>query len=90
MSRYELKEPFHIDDGQLDGLSTQEYFVLGFEYSQICHKMNIFNEVSGQLVHRANVSRLYEAAKARGHTEFIVDEVVGDDTWSRISWKQRD
>ena len=33
--KYELKEPFHIDDGELDGLSPQVIFCLGVEYQMI-------------------------------------------------------
>lgn len=32
---FELIEPFDIDDGELDGLSQQECFALGFEFSYI-------------------------------------------------------
>lgn len=32
MSGFELVEPFDIDDGELDGISPQEAFVLGVEW----------------------------------------------------------
>lgn len=89
MSRYELKESFHIDDGQLDGLSTQECFVLGYEYSQICHKMNIFARVTGQTVHRSNVDRLNKAAEARGHSPLKITEIP-DEFYCQISWDIKD
>ena len=89
MSRYSLKESFHIDDGQLDGLSIQECFVLGYEYSQVCHKMDIFAPVRDMTVHRANIDRLNKAAEARGHSPLKVTEIP-DEHYCQISWGTKD
>ena len=35
MAEYELFQPFGIDDGELDGKSPQECFVLGYELAQV-------------------------------------------------------
>jgi hypothetical protein len=35
MAEFKLCEPFGIDDGELDGKSPQECFVLGYELAQV-------------------------------------------------------
>lgn len=36
---FSLVEPFYVDNGELDGMSLQQAFVLGYEFSSIIHAL---------------------------------------------------
>ncbi len=55
-----LIKSFDIDNGELDGLTHQEIFVLGYELAQIDNKL-AQNERISQLVHADNQSRIEKA-----------------------------
>ena len=55
-----LIRPFDIDDGQLDGLSPQECFVLGYELADIDHLLKQPGAIR-RPVHSANRDRIKEA-----------------------------
>lgn len=90
MADFGLVESFGIDGGELDGCSKQECFVLGYEFLQVCHQMNVFDIGNGHLVHSANVSRLQSAAD--GRNKVLTVQYLADDrseSWCLISWKHK-
>ena len=58
MSNYGIIEPFDIDAGELDGLSPQQCFVLGVEWSTVRDALDARRELGPMMVHAANVPRL--------------------------------
>lgn len=65
MSKWNISEPFDIDDGQLDELTPQQCFVLGVEWQTVCAWVEEGKE-GERLVHSSNISRLLRMARRRG------------------------
>lgn len=57
MTEFGLIRPFDIDHGELDGMSPQEVFVLGYELAQIDHLIEE-REPFVRLAHAANLGRI--------------------------------
>lgn len=55
--KYRLVRPFDIDDGELDGLSKQQCFVLGYELCQIDRLIKAKRPFT-KTVHAANMRRI--------------------------------
>ncbi len=65
MSKFGLVKSFQIDNGELDGHSAQEIFVLGYELAQIDQLLK--EAVSVQLpVHAGNRDRIIAACVDAG------------------------
>lgn len=63
---FTLSESFHIDDGQLDGLTPVQCFVLGVEWQQITAKLDdITDRPVAFTVHAENQLRLQLACDHR-------------------------
>lgn len=77
MAEYGCVEPFNIDDGQLDGLTPQQCFVLGYELAITSAEMEQGLKI-GKPVHPQNRERLEQAAKLRGRR---IKLVVYHDDW---------
>lgn len=60
---YELVQAFDIDDGELDGLSPQQCFVLGVEYES-CRQLIIAGKLFTKTIHSANAERLSRISAA--------------------------
>jgi hypothetical protein len=60
-----LKKSFSIDDGELDGLSSQQCFVLGYELAQIDHLLEKADGIS-KPVHADNRERIEAACDDAG------------------------
>lgn len=90
VAKFGLVESFGIDDGQLAEFSVQEAFVLGYEFCQMCHNMNVFDAGNGQLMHSANIDRVTAAAEKRGQV-VTVKHLHNDasESWCEISWKRK-
>lgn len=85
MSRddYGLQFGFDIDDGQLDGLSSQECFVLGFELGDIVRRFQNGDEFQVP-VHAANSDRIRNAARIYGadiQLDWMSDDVSESWMW---------
>lgn len=63
-ANFELFEPFDIDNGELDGLSQQECFVLGYELAQV-HALLRGSCGFEKTVHAANINRVKASAARR-------------------------
>lgn len=57
LPEYELTEPFHIDHGELDGLSHQVIFCIGVEYQMIRQSLE-HGEVFERTMHVENKDRV--------------------------------
>ena len=67
MPEYTLKESFHIDNGELDGLRPQECFVLGVEWAGVYgHLIGDGKDRLNMTVHHANSQRLIGLCEKHG------------------------
>lgn len=57
MAEWGCKRPFDVDDGQLEGLSPAEVFVLGYELAQVDAKIAM-GKAFDSLVHSSNRDRI--------------------------------
>lgn len=64
-SEFGCIEPFDIDDGQLDGLTPQQCFVLGYELADLSRQAELNDEGFGGPVHADNRERIEAAMKKR-------------------------
>jgi hypothetical protein len=62
MAEFGLIKSFQIDNGELDGLSPQECFVLGYELAQVDQSLKTTSEIH-QPVHAENQVRIESAYK---------------------------
>lgn len=76
MANFGLIKSFAIDDGQLDGLSAQECFVLGYELAQVDHLLSSGHAIR-QPVHVENRERL-EASCRDAERTFTISWLEGD------------
>lgn len=90
MAEFGLVEPFGIDDGQLSEHTREEAFVLGYEFCQMCHRLNVFSQGNWQLMHSANIDRVAAAAEKRG--QVVTVKHLHDDSsesWCEVSWNRK-
>lgn len=71
-----LKEPFDIDDGELDGLTLQRAFTLGVEWEMFYQRLT--HDVFEMQIHAANEERLTRLAGRHG---FAVSRKWVNDDW---------
>lgn len=76
MSDFGLIKSFDIDDGQLDGMSPQQCFVLGYELAAVDCFLKLAPRIS-QTVHAANKERIEKACRDAGR-EFRLTWMEGD------------
>lgn len=62
MSNFGLVKSFNIDDGQLDGLSPQQCFVLGYELSEIDRLLEADAPIQ-KTINSANRERIAKACQ---------------------------
>ena len=65
MANFGLKKSFDIDDGELDALSSQQCFVLGYELAQIDHLLES-GEGIDKPVNADNRQRIEAACREAG------------------------
>lgn len=82
MADFGLVDSFHIDHGELDGLSPQECFVLGVEWSAAYALVLSDGEPTQErLIHHRNAERLTALCEKYGRfCEYIQDT----DEWGRL------
>lgn len=68
---YLLLESFNIDDGQLDGLTPQTCFVLGYELSQVSRRAEADRTEWRIPIHAENQSRVATALVKRNRPHLI-------------------
>ncbi len=85
MSDFGLIKSFDIDDGQLDGMTPQQCFVLGYELAAGDCLLKMSPQLS-QKVHAANKERIEKACKDAGRS-FRLTWMGGDvsETWMLLT-----
>ena len=89
-AEYGELESFGIDDGELDSLSRQECFVLGFELGDISRLAEDSDEGIERPVHASNAERLREFLNKRQRRydlTWMKDDV--SETWMWLSVELR-
>jgi hypothetical protein len=56
-AEFTIVEPFDIDNGELDGISPQNIFCMGYEFCQV-RDMLVSGETISKPVHSDNASRI--------------------------------
>jgi hypothetical protein len=81
MPNFGLIKSFEIDDGQLDGLSPQEVFVLGYELADVDRQLKTRKPFS-RLIHAENRHRI-EASCMDSGREYSINWMEADasETW---------
>lgn len=72
---FSLVEPFHVDNGELEGLTLQQAFVLGYEYAVIREKLDIGSfpfEVTFHSENEARVRKMLDRNNA--HYEIAIHD----------------
>lgn len=89
MSDYGLIEPFDIDNGELDGLTPQQCFVLGYELATIS-KRAVDSWAFECYVHADNIYRVSNALQKRDR-EFTLRPMANDqgEDWWWLQVKER-
>lgn len=60
-----LKEPFDVDNGELDGLRPNEIFVLGYELAMVHHEVDETPGAFEKVVHAKNKDRIEASLNRR-------------------------
>jgi hypothetical protein len=85
VSHYELFKPFDIDDGQLDGLSLQQAFVLGYELAEIDALLKLADGFI-KPVHAENRERIEKWCKESGREFRLVwAKEDASESWMTLS-----
>ena len=58
MSKFAPIRSFYIDDGELDGMTPQEIFVLGYELARVDELIDSCESFTMPLVHADNIQRI--------------------------------
>lgn len=70
MADFGLIKSFDIDNGELDDVTKQTAFVLGYELAQIDHLLKRVEPIS-RPVHTCNKSRIEKSCKESGRQYFL-------------------
>ncbi len=89
MADFGLLKPFDIDDGELDGESSQQCFVLGYELAQIDAEIERPKAIN-KPVHAANQHRIRKSCTDAERT-FSLAWMEGDssETWMQLDVRER-
>lgn len=79
-----MMEPFDVDNGELDGLTPQQCFVLGYECRMVHEMLEDQREIEDQPVHAANRERLMRMAIRRGAPIHITKD-TDEDGWCHMT-----
>lgn len=66
-----LIRSFGIDNGELDGLTPQEVFVLGYELAQVDYRIDQEPKAFSMLIHAENINRIFSKLKDAGRISKI-------------------
>jgi hypothetical protein len=88
MAKFGLIEPFHIDNGQLDGYTPQECFTLGVEWQKywqfaLNHDTGLSLPPGPHLLNSANLQRVLGLLQA--HSVPFTHRLVNDD-WAEVTF----
>jgi hypothetical protein len=89
MAKWRLVRAFKIDDGQLDGMSPQNIFTLGYELALFDEALKR-PEAFEMLIHADNFDRMLESLKTsgRGYESSWMSEDKSE-TWMTLNVKER-
>lgn len=76
-----LEEPFDVDDGELDGLTPQQCFTLGVEWSNIRAAADSDRLDDPFLIHELNVPRIKAIARRRKDLILYVQRIEHGWAW---------
>src|SRR5690606_34881181 len=83
MADFNLQKSFNIDNGELDGLSPQECFVLGYELAQI-DSLTTYGAPFEKPVHAANKERIEKSLEGLPYElKYMSDDV--SETWMLLT-----
>lgn len=85
MAEFGLFRPFDIDDGQLDGLTPQHCFALGYELAEVDAQIAA-GEPFERLLHTANRDRVLLELERKG-VRHDLGPAIGDDSGSWLTLK---
>jgi hypothetical protein len=80
MANFGLVKSFDIDNGELDGVSAQQCFVLGYELAQIDFLLKSGDAIR-QPIHADNLSRIQKSC-ADANRRFRTTWMAGDQSES--------
>jgi hypothetical protein len=84
MAEFGLIRPFGIDDGELDGLTPQEIFTLGYELAMVDEALKLPGAIS-RMIHAENKDRI-EAEAIKSGRPYKLFWAPGDrsETWMQL------
>jgi len=87
MADFEMFKPFDVDDGQLDGLTPAEVFVLGYELGELDEYLKT-GQAWVKPVHADNRERIEKSCRDAGR-EFTLTWMEGDisEQWMTLNLK---
>ena len=90
-AEYRNCEPFLIDDGQLDGMTPQQCFVLGYELHTVVKVAECCDHEVDMTVHAENVERVeaFLTARHRGWSWMWPSDDVSE-SWVYLKIHPRD
>lgn len=80
-ANYHLDFDFGIDDGQLDGLTPQQQFVLGVEFGRIYQDVTEWGEDIETSMHVENLDRVQRLCDQEG---WVLHVRARDDHWVTV------
>lgn len=89
-AEYELFTPFGIDDGELDGKTPQECFVLGYELAQVDMLLRS-SEGFERPVHADNFDRIVRSCLKAGRgyeINWMPDDKSEDWRWLKVDQRR--
>jgi len=72
MTEYLLEAPFHIDDGELDGVTARDAFVLGAEFAMLYAALAKDAKEFAINIHRKNAERCVALCDSRKRNTRLV------------------
>lgn len=84
---YEFFESFEIDDGELEGISQEECFVLGAEFMQRLQEIKEGKQELRFPIHNNNTNRIGNTAKRFGYE---IQTTKVDEDWTDFAARKRE
>ena len=89
-AEWEKQFSLQIDDGELDGLTLQEAFVLGYELADIKARMHANKNSFHPMVHIDNFQRIKDYSEGFGFEVRCVAHGDEGEIWGMVQWSRQD